>query len=119
MEVSEDRKVLIVQGYVMDEIVQVAKPVESLSWGRSVSDIIYSDCCFYGALVTWERAARARPKTPYVTGEDMLDAYWQTLLAGRMPRELDYHRAVFQEWEQSWSVWWYVFQLPLPTGFLI
>lgn len=119
VEVSEDRKVLTVQGYVMDEIVQVAKPVESLSWGQSISDIIYSDCCFYGALVTWEGAARARSKTPYVTGENMLDAYWQTLLAGRTPRELDYHRAVFQEWEQSWSVWWYVFQLPLPIGFLI
>jgi hypothetical protein len=52
VQVSEDRKVLIVQGYVIDEIVQVAKPVESLSWGRSISDIIYSDCCFYGALVT-------------------------------------------------------------------
>ena len=103
----------------MDEIVQVAKPVESLSWGRSIGDIIYSDCCFYGALVTWERMARARSKTPYVTGEDTLDAYWQTLLAGGTPRKLDYHRTVFQEWEQSWSVWWYMFRLPLPTGSLI
>lgn len=118
-EVSEDCKVLTVQGFIMDEIVQAAKPVESLSWGRSISDIIYSDCCFYGALVTWERVAQARSKIPYVTGEDMLDAYWQTLLAGRTPRELDYHRFVFQEWERSWSIWWYVFQLPLPTSFLI
>ena len=119
VEVSEDCKVFIVRGSVMDEIVQVAKPVESLSWGRSIGDIIYSDCCFYGALVTWERMARARSKTPYVTGEDTLDAYWQTLLAGGTPRKLDYHRTVFQEWEQSWSVWWYVFRLPLPTGSLI
>ena len=104
VEVLEGRKVLIVQGSVMDEIVQVTKPIESLSWGRSIGDITYSDCCFYSALVTWERAARARSKTPYVTEEDMLDAYWQTLLAGRTPRKLDYHRAVFQEWEQSWSV---------------
>lgn len=68
VEVSEGRKALIVRGSVMDEIVQVAKPVESLSWGRSIGDITYSDCCFYGALVTWERAAQARSKTPYVTG---------------------------------------------------
>ena len=30
VEVLEDRKVLIVRSFVMDEIVQVAKPVESL-----------------------------------------------------------------------------------------
>ena len=40
VEALEDRKVLIVRSSVMDEIVQMAKPVESLSWGRSICDII-------------------------------------------------------------------------------
>lgn len=39
-------------------------------------------------LKDWETVARARSRSPYITGEKSHDAYWHTLCAGRVPNDL-------------------------------
>ncbi|OCK74923.1 HET-domain-containing protein [Lepidopterella palustris CBS 459.81] len=118
-QISPSKTTLTLHGHPVDTITHAATPVESPAWSTSISAIIHSDTTFYHALTTWESIARARSPTLYITGEDMLDVYWQTLLAGQNPRELDAHRAVFQRWERSWSFWWYLFKSPLPAGLVV
>ena len=117
--VIDESRVLLVEGLIFDTIGQVSEVAEGLSWGRSISDIIYSDCRFYSTLTTWEEVGRPDAKTRYVTGETAFDAYWRTLLAGKASEdEVEYYRAMFHRFGQTWSRWRYVFRLPLPTALL-
>jgi hypothetical protein len=50
----------------------------------------------------WERVCKVRSGYKYLrTGEDIIDAYWQTLCAGKMPRGFEVTKAEYTAWERS------------------
>ncbi len=116
-------RVLSAQGIVFDVVQEASKVIDNMPRaGGSIGAIIYRDCRFYSTLATWEQVGRLRSAAPYVTGEDMADVYWRTLLAGRASRDEDIEssRLLYERFRQTWRRWLFVFQLPLiPTSLLV
>ena len=79
-------KVLGISGTLVDEVVACGPTLEYMSHGleslRKVHQKFSKDMEGVAVLYKWEKIAGARSAEAYITGESMLDAYWQTLCAG-------------------------------------
>jgi hypothetical protein len=91
-EFSSSGEVLIVNGYIFDTVtqagpvfrgVQMPRSVTTL-WGiaRSLLVMLKSFLRTRSVIIQWEDMARARSKAKYITDEDILDVFWQTVSAG-------------------------------------
>ncbi|KAE9369138.1 hypothetical protein N431DRAFT_469070 [Stipitochalara longipes BDJ] len=61
----------------------------------------------------WERVARAYSKSPYITGESALDAYWQTIVASYFPHGKFIDGAYFYIWRKDTVIVRFLAQLGL------
>ncbi|CZR51434.1 uncharacterized protein PAC_01310 [Phialocephala subalpina] len=98
----QDDNVLGLEGFVFDHIEVISEIVDKgppRAWTRQqyrkrMEDmVLYPQCCLESESIT-----KARSKEKYVTGEeDILDAYWKTLLGGHQNSEAQ--RLVFQRFD--------------------
>ncbi len=95
---------LLISGMIVDEIVACGPVVEILenydwySLKRGVKTMM-KDPGQEAVLHHWGKVARARSGTAYVTGELILDAYWQTLCALPQQAQVDFARSAFEEYD--------------------
>ena len=79
-------------------------PSEFMARGyRMLLDIFWEMCKNRLLLINWETITGARSGGEYVTGEDMLDAYWQTLLGGYRTRNTQGRLRSLQEERKTWE----------------
>lgn len=87
-------KLLGLEGILIDEI-QTVGVLSRTRYLRNVSYMfeLWVQCRdFQEQLRNWERIARASFTETYITGERSVDAYWKTLCAGRVPKDLRFAR---------------------------
>jgi hypothetical protein len=83
---------LVVRGYAFDTITEMGEVFEGVDLpppatdlmgvARGWVDFIRTFQQAQRVLLGWESIAKARSKAKYVTGEDVLDAYWETISTG-------------------------------------
>lgn len=98
----DNYSVLGLEGHIVDEIEAVGEvhshQVEGqLTFLQRIGRIPGEQCVLNG----WERICKARSGRKYQrTGEDILDAYWQTLCVGQMPQGFDAAKEDFVAWDK-------------------
>ncbi|GLA99206.1 hypothetical protein AtubIFM61612_010696 [Aspergillus tubingensis] len=133
IEFQHQDTVMGVEGFVFDRIEEVSDTADRRppnTWTfqhykqyrkRMETMVEFLQCC-----LRWEEITKARVKAKYVGGGDMLDAYWQTLLAGHVtPENHESQKKQFQRFDmiskdgakilQSWGLpaWpWILFLTP-------
>ncbi|PWY63130.1 hypothetical protein BO83DRAFT_457154 [Aspergillus eucalypticola CBS 122712] len=133
IEFQRQDTVMGVEGFVFDRIEEVSDTADRRppnTWTfqhyrqykkRMETMVEFLQCC-----LKWEDITKARVKAKYVGGGDMLDAYWQTLLAGHVtPENHEIQKKQFQRFDmiskdgakilQSWRLpaWpWILFLTP-------
>lgn len=78
VEFSIDNKLLGIPGTVIDYISKVGDEHDTFD----KPSVMYKVPAEQTILNNWEHISGARSWSKYITGEKMLDAYWQTLVAG-------------------------------------
>ena len=107
VEVSDDGQLLILAGHRFDSIATVSEtqPMEMGNEGafapiRSIKES-YEERRRY---INWRHFAGLSSNKKYVTGEDLEDAYWQTLLAGYNPgKNMLSDRSLIKAHYNAWS----------------
>jgi hypothetical protein len=102
VEFESGGDLLCIRGYIWDTIEEVGE----FNDGDTKDDILLIDRLGMNAdeqrvWNSWETVSRARSEVKYPTGEDILDAFWQTLIAGNMPDGYDASREQFKSWNNS------------------
>lgn len=107
---SADEHQLCLEGYFTDQISEMGRcPPRLEAIHQPLSKIKFFYLLYHG-LVTrrnWEEVTSARSQNlQYVTGESMLDAYWQTLICGCLdPEGYVCTREMFYEMERTNSLY--------------
>ena len=87
---DHQKNLLGLDGFPIDEV----ETVGTLSRTRYLNHVSHMCQLFVHChdsmqqLKNWEQVARVRSRERYVTGERNRDAYWHTLCAGRVPRDI-------------------------------
>jgi hypothetical protein len=95
-----------VVGMVSSEYIQDSEQILTLiQLLRLMMRTIYENCKDAWAWMNWETITEARSNRKYITGEDMLEAYWMTFMGGLMPDDVNTwkeYRALLEQmvWEQ-------------------
>jgi hypothetical protein len=87
---SKDDKVLAVQGHVFDRVAKIGDIYKGMNIAGTISEIMRSIKSFLKGqriLAGWEAVANVLSVVKYVTGEDIIDAYWQTLITGNIKKD--------------------------------
>jgi hypothetical protein len=98
----ENYSVLVLEGHIVDEIKEVGKvhshQVEGkLTFLQRMGRIPKEQSVLHGQ----ERICKARSGRKYQrTGEDILDAHWQTLFVGQKPQGFDAAKEDFIAWDK-------------------
>lgn len=99
---------LRLEGYLVDRISMTGEAAQSsldhvpTSVRESAPHIIKQQ----KVLKKWEDIAESRIYwRKYVTGENIVDAYWQTLLAGRQPASYEDMKTLYQRWDNQLIVY--------------
>jgi hypothetical protein len=99
VDFAEADNVLGLSGHVFDDIAEVGhviEPYAEVRWAKAIARLP----AYHGIFDNWEQVAQARSKTKYVTGDDILDAYWQTLCAGYTPDGFAVAKNNFRVWDR-------------------
>ena len=90
-------------GEVVDRVIKIGdvhsfQAEDGINWLHRLTRIPSEQAVFSN----WENIASARSATIYApTGESILDAYWQTLVAGQTLEGLDAGREEYHEWDSA------------------
>jgi len=86
---QNDGKILGITGLLADEIIACGPTLEiQESHGFGIIKVLkewHKESENLAIFYAWEKVASARSGESYITGETTLDAYWQTISAGRWP----------------------------------
>jgi hypothetical protein len=98
LQLSKCRSRLEVYGYVFDKITEIGDVFEGMELPQPALrlmdialgwlDIVPAFKKAQLTLLGWEDIASSRSKTKYITGEDVLDAYWKTFSTADYPHSL-------------------------------
>ena len=122
-EFSRDGHLLGLSGFMIDSVSQVAEsqPMEEGD-GDAVAPILnlYSAFAERKRYMNWRAVAGLLHSRKYVTGEDLEDAYWQTLIAGYNPgkeklRNKSQMKAHYVAWTRHSLRHAYLRRLPSPA----
>lgn len=103
VQINTDRMAIGLAGEIVDRVVEIGDVHSHQAEGlvtmvERLMRIPKEQAVFSG----WERIARARSGGQYpLTGEDLLDVYWQTLAAGQMPEGKEATREEFLCWDRT------------------
>ncbi|CAO2655450.1 Nn.00g105140.m01.CDS01 [Neocucurbitaria sp. VM-36] len=103
-QLSSDMNLLGLEGYVVDEIIEVGKLYKSddelIDYNIWLIDSIKFQKNNSQALLHWESISNARNCREYPpTGEPMLEAYWKTITAGWQLEEHELSSSAFLKWD--------------------
>jgi hypothetical protein len=103
VQISTDRITIGLAGEIVDHVVEIGgvhshQAEDLVTIVERLMRIPKEQAVFSG----WERIARARCGGQYpLTGEDLLDVYWQTFAAGQMPEGKEATREEFLCWDRT------------------
>jgi hypothetical protein len=113
----EDQRILEVAGFIFDTIICVGQPaiqMQTPTGPFAQVKALSRECYYHKLFLDWERVAEARSRRRYPNGEDMIDAYWQTLIGGFTTftdlntdwgnPEADamvFYKGLFQKWDRD------------------
>ncbi|OCK76758.1 hypothetical protein K432DRAFT_445801 [Lepidopterella palustris CBS 459.81] len=102
---KENNSILGITGHLFDEIVAVGpamvlgNPVGANPQDGSIYENWSRSTETWGILSEWENICDARSAKRYVTGENILDAYWKTLCVGIFPEgDFEAGKRAFTSW---------------------
>ena len=87
---EQDHTVLIVHGYILTEIARTGALMTPTRLVSTISDLIAAIRAYSNQrriFREWETMIRARIDAVYMGKEPILDAYWQTLIIGRIKKD--------------------------------
>lgn len=94
---SSDGRLLAMNGMLVDQIINVGSLHEI-----DEESIIFTKIPKEQTILNdWEHVSGARSRFKYVTGENMLDVYWQTLIGGCPSTEYEELRGQFLEFDRT------------------
>lgn len=94
-----------IEGHVFDQIILVGRTCQAFPLPQSLKEVWVTVKSYFDhqrLLAEWEDIANARSRAKYVTGEEILDAYWQTMIAGNITEREGYPaaRKKLQQWDR-------------------
>jgi Heterokaryon incompatibility protein (HET) len=101
---KNNNTIMLISGMIVDEIVacgpvlEIRENYDLYSLKRAVKTMM-EDPEQEAVLYHWEKVARARTGMIYVTGEPILDAYWQTLCILPQQAQVNNVRSAFEEYD--------------------
>ncbi len=105
---NEENTSLGVYGYVLDEISHISKGVfvsqqeDKLTWLQFILQTYQYEILFHNLLNEWEGVSQAYYQAIYpATKENMVDAYWKTLVCGNFEPSVDATKAEHQAWDRA------------------
>ncbi|MCJ1379676.1 hypothetical protein MMC17_002778 [Xylographa soralifera] len=111
---------IAISGHLVDRITVVGELYdpstnEDISWWQSMCWRMPSEQNVYN---NWDKVAGARSKILYVNGEDIIDAYWKTLVLGQIGFTTQDHaatKAAFLLWDRHFRA----FMRYLPLNYMV
>jgi len=99
---SDDKSVIGLAGEVIDNVSEVGDIYMDSTLGHKTRIQRYKGMAKHEAAFNgWEKIASVHSGTKYwPTGEDILDAYWQTLIMGNVGDEYDAAKQQFHQWKR-------------------
>ena len=106
VQISDDVSSVRFQGHFIDAIADIGseRTLNIPNWGslRAIFSNLFKLHQEFTPIAEWENISQARSKTIYApTGEDILDAYWQTLVCGHFPEGKNATKQRFAQWDQA------------------
>jgi hypothetical protein len=99
---SDDKSVIGIAGEVIDNVSKVRDVYCDYTPGHNTRIQRFKGNAKHEAAFNgWEKIARIHSGTKYwPTGEDILDAYWQTLIMGNVADGYDATKQLFHQWKR-------------------
>jgi Heterokaryon incompatibility protein (HET) len=94
---SSNKRLLAMNGMLVDQITHIG----SLHDTDSESTLLTKIPKEQTILNDWEHVSGARSRSKYVTGENMLDVYWQTLIGGCPSAQYEELRGQFLDFDRT------------------
>ncbi|KAH6665416.1 heterokaryon incompatibility protein-domain-containing protein [Halenospora varia] len=103
VEIPEDKKVIMLSGYVLDRVSETGGVLEKEYYesqpGHPLLEINTAMKKCSEVFEKWEDICGVTSNTPYYTGEAAWDVYWKTLYAGGYPHgDEQQTKAAFEKW---------------------
>jgi Heterokaryon incompatibility protein (HET) len=115
---ADKNQMIRLEGRMIDEIEAVADGVQPHETPRSAELDLELQCRTHRCLISWEHTAKAWGRDRYVTGESMIDAYWQTLQGGWAPRGHEFHRNIYNRHLRQFAIRRYLHEHGVPSAVL-